>query len=81
MKIKSYYNKLLFVTMVFFTASIFFSTTAKAANSWTNRQEKAHEIAELARAIGLPETDPIIKRAQELWWDEIGANTDRKSVV
>ena len=29
---------------------------------------KAHEIAETARALGLPETDSIIVRAQELWW-------------
>lgn len=33
------------------------------------RQEIAHEIAVLARKIGLPEDDPIIKRAQQVWWD------------
>lgn len=32
-------------------------------------QDTAHEIAELARSLGLPEDDPIITRAQELWWE------------
>ena len=41
-----------------------------ALAAWTNRQEKAHEIAELARSIGLPEDDPIIGRAQEIWWED-----------
>lgn len=30
-------------------------------------RDKAHEIAQLARSIGLPEDDPIIVRAKELW--------------
>jgi len=33
------------------------------------QQETLHEMAELARSIGLPEDDPIIVRAQELWWE------------
>lgn len=32
-------------------------------------QDRAHEIAELARGLGLPETDPIIQRAREIWWE------------
>lgn len=32
-------------------------------------QAKAHEIAELARSMGLPEDDPIIQRARDLWWE------------
>lgn len=32
-------------------------------------QNKAHEIAEIARSMGLPENDPIIKRAKEIWWE------------
>ena len=31
-------------------------------------QDTAHEIAELARSLGLPEDDPIIVRAKEIWW-------------
>lgn len=34
------------------------------------RQEKAHEIAELARSIGLQEDDAIIVRAKEIWKEE-----------
>lgn len=30
-------------------------------------RDKAHEIAQLARSIGLPEDDPIIVRAKEVW--------------
>lgn len=33
------------------------------------QKEKAHEIAELARSLGLAEEDPIIERARELWWE------------
>lgn len=36
----------------------------------TRKQDTVHEIAELARSIGLPENDPIILRAQEIWWEE-----------
>lgn len=32
-------------------------------------QDTAHEIAELARSLGLPEDDPIIVRAKEIWWE------------
>ncbi len=38
-----------------------------ALSTWTPKQEQAHDIAETARAMGLPETDPIIVRAKEIW--------------
>lgn len=40
------------------------------ARPWTSNQEKAHEMAELAREMGLPEDNPIIAEAQFLWWTE-----------
>lgn len=43
---------------------------------WTNNQNKAHRIAELARSMGLPEDDAIIVRAQEIWWSEENGDTD-----
>lgn len=43
---------------------------ATSVSGWTSRQETAHEIAELGRSIGLPEDDPIIVRAQEIWWED-----------
>lgn len=49
------------------------STTVDAAYKWTQRQEQAHEIAQIARILGLPETDPIIVRAQELWLEDCKA--------
>lgn len=33
------------------------------------RQAAAHDIAEIGRSLGLPETDPLIQRAQEIWWE------------
>lgn len=47
-----------------------------AINSFTaavmrpDRKSTAHEIAELARSIGLQESDPIIQRAKEIWYEE-----------
>ena len=41
-----------------------------AASGWTNKQNKVHEIADMARELGLPEDDPIIQRASEIWWEE-----------
>lgn len=40
-----------------------------AAMPHKTQQDKAHEIAEIARRMGLPEEDPIIVRAKELWWN------------
>lgn len=40
---------------------------AQTKSPWVTQQENAHEIAESARAMGLPETDPIIVRAKQLW--------------
>jgi len=42
-------------------------TSMPNTNVWTPKQEKAHQIAQTARELGLPETDPIIVRSQELW--------------
>ena len=49
---------------------LIFVFTVPALAAWTNRQNKAHEIAEIARSIGLPEDDPIIQRAQEIWMED-----------
>ncbi|MEG2103859.1 MAG: cell wall hydrolase [Oscillospiraceae bacterium] len=46
------------------------ATSGKAQGAWTDRQTKAHEIAVLARSMGMPETDAIIVRAQEIWHED-----------
>lgn len=52
------------------TGLCLFTVSASAASSdYVNVQNKAHEMAEMARSIGLPEDDPIIVRAKELWWE------------
>lgn len=40
---------------------------------WTSRQETLHNIAEQARALGLPEDSPIIVEASRLWWEDVEA--------
>ena len=44
-----------------------FTTSVSAASDWTEKQTAAHEIAELARALCLPEDNPIILEAKRLW--------------
>ena len=50
--------------------ALIITLTGFAAREWTSRQTTAHQIAELARDMGLPEDDPIIVRASEIWWSE-----------
>ena len=40
---------------------------------WTDKMNSAHEIAEKARAMGLPEDNPIIVECQRLWWEDYDA--------
>lgn len=59
-----------FIACIGLTATILAGImSASAAPSYIDTQTKAHEIAETARSMGLPEDDPIIKRASELWWE------------
>ena len=61
------------IAIVLSICSVSYAAT-KLYAKWTQRQNVAHEIAELARSIDLPEDDAIIKRAQEIWWnDELNA--------
>lgn len=53
------------------------TVTTLAAAGWTDKQNKAHEIAEIARSMGLPENDPIIQRASQIWWQEHDAEQER----
>ena len=57
------------VIVTIFTLAI----STSAVSGWTERQNKAHEIADMARSLGLPEDDPIIQRASEIWWQEDAA--------
>lgn len=48
-------------------------TFTAAAYSQTETQEKAHQIAEIARTMGLSEDNPIIVEASRIWWEEEGS--------
>lgn len=62
--------KYLIITLLIMIASIALIVTAGAVNDeLVAKQAKAHEIAELARELGLSEDDAIIKRASALWWE------------
>lgn len=75
MKLKKTYRKVdvrkigLVLLLVLYLVALCVAT-AKGVNAWTPRQVQAHEIAEIARSMRLPENDPIIVRARELWWED-----------
>lgn len=41
-----------------------------AASAQNTKQQKLHEIAEIAREIGIEESNSIITEASRLWWEE-----------
>lgn len=47
----------------------------------TERQVKAHEIAEAAREMGLPEDNPIIQEAKRIWHEEEEAKTRKMTYL
>nr|DAU75737.1 MAG TPA: lytic transglycosylase [Caudoviricetes sp.] len=56
--------------------------TAGAENDdMMQKQLKAHEIAELARELGLPEDDVIIERASALWWEWENQKTEEPALT
>lgn len=62
-------NKIIFVCFVIITLNFTFGFTPK--DKWTTTQYKLHQIAELAREIGLEEDNPIIQEASFLWYTEL----------
>lgn len=60
--------------MILTIACLIFTFTA-AAYRHNEIQTKAHEIAELARSMGLSEDNPIIVEASRIWWAENEADT------
>lgn len=63
-------KKFKFTLCMICTIAIMLSTVAIAIDGWTERQEKTHEIAALAREMGLPEDNPIITEAKRIWWED-----------
>lgn len=62
-------NKIIY--LLFITSIFLFITGATFKNNWTPTQNKLHEIAEIAREIGLEEDNPIIQEASFLWFTEL----------
>ena len=61
---------IVFIITLLFVFIIYGANAAASDSWWTNKQVVAHNIAEEARSLGLSEDDPIITRAQELWWED-----------
>lgn len=63
-------------------AAALLTVTAGAGNSaLMQKQAGVHEIAEMARALGLPEDDAIIKRASALWWEWENQKTEEPALT
>lgn len=67
-------KKLALVLTVMLVCSCLLSGFA-VRTDWTDNQNKAHQIADIAREMGLPENDPIILRAKDIWYDEESKKT------
>lgn len=63
-------RKPIILLLAFMIIFIFQLTKAYAMSLWTQQQDTAHEIAELARSLDLPEDNPIILEAQRLWYED-----------
>lgn len=46
------------------------TVTCYAVDGWTDKQNQAHEIANIARSMQLPESNPIIVEASRIWFEE-----------
>lgn len=64
------YSKLKKKKLICIFAAMVIMTTNLGAAAHTTRQQKLHSIAQLAREIGLEESNPIIAEASRLWWEE-----------
>lgn len=60
----------LIILCIFLAVLMLSGFVVRSYAGWTDKQNGAHNIAEIAREIGLPEDDPIILRAQVIWWQE-----------
>lgn len=69
-----------YIVVVIWLGLVALALTAEAAD-YIDQKATAHEIAELARSLGLPEDDPIIQRAQQLWWEADAEFTADRDII
>ena len=65
-KLKSFAKKAVALGVIAGGAALFLA----AAPDWTPRQIAVHQIAEIARSVGIEETSPIITECGRLWWED-----------
>lgn len=63
-------KKLILLLAVLALMACFSGYTKADTPMWTDRQHELHELANMAREMGLPEDNPIIVEAQRLWMQE-----------
>lgn len=68
-KISSHLARTFVATLLLATFAFQMSATAATYQDLITQKQTAHEIAEKARAIGLPDSHQIILSAKELWLD------------
>ena len=61
-------------------ALILMVVTVPVYADWTPKQVQASQIANIARSMGLAESNPIITEASRLWWEEQAAIEEAKRV-
>lgn len=54
-------------------------TPVYAVDEWTRMQTQANQIATIARAMGLSESNPIIQEASRIWWAEFDYQQQAKA--
>ena len=63
----------LIIISLFLTCLGLFTAKALADSGWTDLQQTAHDIAQMARDAGLPDDNPIIVECSRIWWAEENA--------
>lgn len=58
------------IAIVITLAMVLTAVTPVSAAGWTQMQTQANQIANLARGMGLAESNPIIQEASRIWWEE-----------
>ncbi|MGI5984912.1 MAG: cell wall hydrolase [Clostridiales bacterium] len=79
MSYKQLFRKPVYALIAVVLAVMLLPVTAFAADTWTQKQIRAHEIANMARSLNLPEDNPIIVEAKRLWHEDYGVSSDTQN--
>ena len=63
-------HQLVIIAVCMVVLAIMMCAATTRADTWTDKQTAAHEIAERAREMGLDENNPIIVESKRIWHEE-----------